>query len=119
MAFICHVLPDSLAVAPLHFVDHAPRFVTAVARDTGAAVLVHFAGRGVIGCPDGLTAVTCELALRIIIIIWDDALAHAVTTHAVGGAERLCVINVTGRATRRSAFEPDSLKGLHRGALER
>ena len=117
---ICHVPPDSLAVAPIQPVfHHAPRFVRAVARDTGAAVLVHFAGRGVIGCPDGLTAVTCELALRIIIIIWDDALAHAVTTHAVGGAERLCVNNVTGRATRRSAFEPDSLKGLHRGALER
>ena len=120
VALICHVPPDSLAVAPiLPVFHHAPRFVRAVARDTGAAVLVHFAGRGVIGCPDGLTAVTCELALRIIIIIWDDALAHAVTTHAVGGAERLCVINVTGRATRRSAFEPDSLKGLHCGALER
>ena len=117
MAFICHVLPDSLAVAPSIF-RHAPRFVIAVARRTGAAVLVLFAA-GVIGCPNGLTAVTCVLALRIIIIIWDDALAHAVTTHAVGGAERLCVINVTGRATRRSAFEPDSLKGLRRGALER
>ena len=139
MAFIRHVLPDSLAVAPIQPVfHHAPRFVRAVARDTGAAVLVHFAGRGGIGCPDGLTAVTCELALRIIIIIWDDALAHAVTTHAVGGAERLCVINVTGRATAEAqnvalanpdrvclaaygrrprpaaaayAFEPDSLKG--------
>ena len=87
---ICNVLPDSLAVAPiLPVFHHAPRFVRAVARDTGAAVLVHFAGRGVIGCPDGLTAVTCELALRIIIIIWDDALADAAVTHAVGGAERL------------------------------
>ena len=90
VAFVCPVLPDSLAVAPLHFVDHAPRFVSAVARDTGAAVLVLFAGRGVIGCPDSLAGFTCVLALRIIIIIWVDALANAaVTTHAVGGAERL------------------------------
>ena len=115
---ILHARLRACRVAPFLRV-RVSRFVSAVARDTGAAVLVLFAGRGVIGCPDGLTAVTCELALRIIIIIWGDALAHAVTTHAVGGAERLCVINVTGRATRRSAFEPDSLKGLHRGALER
>jgi hypothetical protein len=119
VAFICHVLPDSLAVAPSIF-RHAPRFVIAVASRTGAAVLVLFAA-GVIGCPNGQAGFTCVLATRIIIIIWDDALAQSglVTTHAVGGAERLCVINMTGRATRRSAFEPDSLKGLHRGALER
>ena len=70
---------------------HAPPFVRviAVARDTGAAVLVLFATRVVLACPDGQAGFTCVLALRIIIIIWDDALAAAVTTHAVGGAERL------------------------------
>ena len=71
MAFVCPVLPDSLAVAPIVLVVHAPRSVIVgrrVARRIGTAVLVHLAGRGVIGCPDGQAGRTCDRSLCGMII---------------------------------------------------